>query len=157
MYFVDKQDRLTAALLQREFSLLNRVTDFFDARQHRRDGDELGVEGMCHQARERGLAHTGRTPQDHRVRLARLECEPQRLARAEQMRLAHHGVERMRPQPLRERRRRLGLFEKIVHGKTNIAKRARLLCQRVSFGDDVSAFRRNKLESVGRKLGITLD
>src|SRR5260221_8314581 len=38
-----------------------------------------------------------------------------------------------------------------------LVKRACLLCQRVSFGDDVSAFRRNKLESVGRKLGITLD
>ena len=47
-----------------------------------------------HQPRQRGLADTGRSPQDHRMRLAGLESQPQRLARAEQVRLADDVVER---------------------------------------------------------------
>ena len=50
------------------------------------------------------LPDARRPPQDHRVRLARLEREAQRLARPEQVALADHLVERARAQALGERR-----------------------------------------------------
>ena len=83
---------------------LDRLADVLDAAEHRRHGDELGVEGVGHQARQRRLADAGRPPEDHRVQPARLEGDAQRLAGAEQVLLADHLVERLRPQPLGERR-----------------------------------------------------
>ena len=81
---------------QRDLRPLDRFADVLDAGQHRRQGDEFGVEALGHQARQRGLADARRPPQDHRMRLARLERQAQRLARPEQMRLADHVVQRMR-------------------------------------------------------------
>lgn len=49
------------------------------------------------------------------MRLARLEGEAKRLARAEQVLLADDFVERLRAQRIGERRRRLRSSEKIVH------------------------------------------
>ena len=47
--------------------------------------------------------------------LPRLEREPQRLARPEEVALPDDLVERARPQPLGERRRGLALAEEIIH------------------------------------------
>jgi hypothetical protein len=76
---------------------LHRLADVLDAGEHRRERDELGVEGLGHQPRQRRLADARRPPQDHRVRLARLEGQAQRLARPEQMLLPDDLVERARP------------------------------------------------------------
>ena len=106
VHFIDEQDGVAARLLQLELGALQRFADVLDAGEHRGDRDELGIERLRHQPRQRGLAHARRAPQDHRMRLARLEREPQRFARAQQMRLADDFVERARTQPLGERRRR---------------------------------------------------
>ena len=55
--------------------------------KHGGQRDEVGVEGVGHQARQRGLADARRAPQDHRVRLARGERDRQRLARREEVAL----------------------------------------------------------------------
>src|SRR5690606_4901850 len=67
---------------------------------------ELRVKGVGHQPRQRRLADAGRTPEDHRVRPARLEGDAQRAAGTEQMRLPDHLVDGTRTQSLGERRRR---------------------------------------------------
>ena len=83
VHLVDEEDGAAArAARARPAARLHRLADVLHAGEHRRERDELGVEGLRHQARERGLARAGRSPQDHRVRLAGLEREAQRLARA---------------------------------------------------------------------------
>ena len=105
MHFVDKQNGVTAALLQHELRTLHRFTYVLDAREYCGDSDEICIERMRHQTRERRFPDAGRSPQYHRVRLAGLECETQGLARSEQMRLTDDVVERARPQALCERYR----------------------------------------------------
>ena len=100
---VDEDDRRPARAARR-LRPLDRLADVLDAAEHRRHGDELGVEGVGHEARQRRLAGARRTPEDHRVQPPGLEGDAQRLARAEQVALADHLVERLRPQPFGERR-----------------------------------------------------
>ena len=82
--------------------------------------DELGVERIGHQPRERRLADARRPPQDHRVQLARGERDGERLARREQVPLADDVVDRARAQALGERDARVRDLrtagEEIVHG-----------------------------------------
>src|SRR4030065_22771 len=59
---------------------LDRAAHVLDAGKYRRNRDELGVERLRHQPRQRGLADSRRPPQDHRMRLSPLEREPPRLA-----------------------------------------------------------------------------
>ena len=66
--------------------------------------DELGVECVCHQARERRLAHARRAPQDHRMQPAGVNATRSGLPGAQQVPLSDHLVDRARPQPLGERR-----------------------------------------------------
>jgi hypothetical protein len=84
--------------------MLDRVADVLDAAEHGRDLDELGVESLCHQARQRRLAHARRAPENHRVQPPGVEGRAQRLARRQQMALADHLVERAWAQPLGQRR-----------------------------------------------------
>jgi hypothetical protein len=93
---------------------LHRLADVLDAGEHRRERDELGVEGLRHQARQRRLADARRAPQDHRMRRLRFEGQAQRLARPEQIRLPDHLVERARPHQFGQRRVRFFL-EKVTH------------------------------------------
>ena len=65
----------------RRLRALDRLADVLHAAEHRRDGDELRVEGAGHQPRQRRLADARRAPQDHRMQPARLEGHAQRLAR----------------------------------------------------------------------------
>jgi hypothetical protein len=102
VHLVDEDDRRPTRT-SRRLRPLDRLTDVLDAAKHRRHGDELGIEGVGHQPRQRRLAGAGRAPEDHRVQSAGLECGAQGLARTEQMALADHLVERLRPQPLGER------------------------------------------------------
>src|SRR5688572_28354362 len=116
MHLVDEQDGVAARALQRRLGGLHRLADVLHAREHRRQGDELGVEGLRHEPGEGDLARARRTPQDHRVRIARLEGHAQRLAGPEQMALADDLVDALRAQRLRERRRRLRPPEQIAQG-----------------------------------------
>ncbi|MNT05302.1 hypothetical protein D3C72_1399170 [compost metagenome] len=82
---------------------LHRLADVLDARQHGRQRDELGIERVGHQPRQRGLAHAGWTPQDHRMRLAGGKRHAQRLAGPQQVLLADDLVDGARAQAFRQR------------------------------------------------------
>ncbi len=113
MDLIDEQDGVASRLLQFELGALHGFADLLDPGKYRGNGDELGIECLSHEARERGLAHSRRAPQDHRVRFLRFESKPQRFAGTQQMRLAHDLVERVRPQPLGERRLGFPFGEKV--------------------------------------------
>ena len=104
---VDEQDGVLAAR-QVLLGLVDRRPDILDAGQHRRQRDEFAIEGIRGQARQRGLAHARRPPQDHRVRAARLEDEVQRLALAQQVALADHFADGLGAQGFGQRRRGFG-------------------------------------------------
>jgi len=103
VHFIDEHHRGPPAGRQRGLRALHRLADVLDPAQHRRDGDEGQPEGIGHQSGQRGLADTRRPPQDHRVRPARPEGRPQRLAGTEQVPLADHLVQAPRTQALGQR------------------------------------------------------
>ena len=111
---VDEQDRVLAAR-QVLLGLFDRGADVLHARQHGGQGDEFAAEGIGRQARQRGLAHARRAPQDHRMGLAGLEHQVQRLAGAQQMALADDFVDGARAQGFGQWRGRL-VFEQVIHG-----------------------------------------
>ena len=102
VHFIDKHHRAPARCTHGRRAL-HRFANIFHATEHRRDRDELGIEAISHQPRERGLAHSRRAPQNHRMQPTRLERHAQRFARAEQFGLTDHLVERSRAQALGER------------------------------------------------------
>ena len=69
--------------------------DVLHAAEHRRKRNEIVIEGICRQTRQRRLAHARRAPQDHGMGFAGGKGQLQRLARAEQMLLAHHFLQRL--------------------------------------------------------------
>ncbi|EXI76543.1 MAG: hypothetical protein AW07_00491 [Candidatus Accumulibacter sp. SK-11] len=103
MHFIDEEDRPPATAGTADFGASDRLTDVPDAGKNRRESDEVGSEGVRHQARERRLADSGRSPEDHAVRLSGLEGDGQRLSRPEQVRLADHFGQLPRPQSFGQR------------------------------------------------------
>ena len=76
----------------------------FTPDEHRGDRDELGVERVGHEARERGLADARRPPEDHRVGLARRAARPAAgLPSPSRCCWPDHLLDGLRPQPLGER------------------------------------------------------
>jgi hypothetical protein len=104
VHLVDEDHRAPARRLH-HLGALDRLADVLHTTEHRRHGDELRIEGVGHQPRQRGLAHARRAPQDHRMQPPRIERRAQRLARPEQVLLADDLVERVRAQPLGQRLR----------------------------------------------------
>ena len=82
------------------FGTLHGLADVLDPAQHGADADELRIERIGHQARNRGLAHTRRAPQDAAMRPSRLERQAQRHARPQHMLLADDFRELARAQAL---------------------------------------------------------
>ncbi len=113
--FVDEQDGRAPGLLEHVLGMRDGIADILDAGKNRRERNELGIEGLRHESRQRGFAHARRTPQDHRMQLSRLVGDAQRLVGTEQMPLADDFVQTLRPHQLRKRRRRLPRFEQISH------------------------------------------
>ena len=103
VHLVDEHDGAPPARA-RHLCALDCFADVFHATEHGRNRDELRIETLRHQQRERGLTHTRRAPQDHRMQAARFERGAQRLAGPEQLLLADHLVERFRAQALGQRR-----------------------------------------------------
>jgi hypothetical protein len=103
MHLVHEHDGRAAILVAREARPLHRVADLLHAGEDRRDGDELGVEGARHQAREGGLPDPRRAPEDHRMRPTGTQRHADRLALAQQVLLADHLVDGLRSQALGER------------------------------------------------------
>ena len=108
MHLVDEKNRVPAGLRERRLGARNRVADVLDTGEDCRNGDEVRVECVGHQPRERSLPRSRRSPQDHRVRLARCECDSQRLAGPQQVALADDLLDSLRSQPLGKRRRGIG-------------------------------------------------
>jgi hypothetical protein len=100
---------------------LERLLQVGDAGKHRGELLELVAGLVGQQARDGGLAGAGRAPEDHRGQPMRLGHAPDRPIGAEQVVLAHHLVERGRPQPIGQGRWRLGRqaggFEEVRHGQ----------------------------------------
>ena len=105
VHLIDKDDGAPAALRLPDGGLLNRLADVLDAAQHRRNGDEVRVKTVGHQARQRGFANAGRAPQNAAVRLTRLKRNTQRHVGPQQMLLADHLTEIFGPQALGQWRR----------------------------------------------------
>ena len=101
VHLVDKDDGcLGLETVPGLFGPLDRRADVLDAAEHRADGEELRVEGLRHQARDRGLADPGRPPEDAAVRTPRLEGDAQRHAGTQQMLLTDDFAETVRAQLL---------------------------------------------------------
>ena len=95
------------------------VADLLDAREHGAERDEARLRRVRDDARERRLAGAGRAPEDDRLQEVALDRLAQRLPGREQFLLADELVERARPHPLGERRRRRGAGRRVV-GKQGI-------------------------------------
>src|SRR6267142_1310533 len=104
VHFIHEKDGALSGCRQRLLGPPYGLLDVFDAGKHSGKGDKLRVERAGHEARERRLADPRRPPQDHGMRLARLERKTQRLARSEQMLLPYEFVERFGPQGFGQRR-----------------------------------------------------
>src|SRR5690554_3635187 len=103
MHFVDEQYR-TPALALCHLGRDHRLAYVLDATQYGGNRQELGVETVRHQPGQCRLADTRRAPEDHRMRPARLEGHPQRLARCQQVGLTHDIVQAAGSHALGQRR-----------------------------------------------------
>jgi len=103
MHLVDEENRPPAAARTADFGPGDRLAYVPDSGKNGREGDELGSEGIRHQASQGRLADPGRPPEDHAVRLAGLKGDGEWLALPEQVGLADHFGQRPRPQPLSKR------------------------------------------------------
>ena len=99
---IDEEDGVTPRL-QVALSLLHRGADILHPRKNSRQRNEFMPEGVRRQPRQRGLAHARRPPENHRMRLPRLECQPQRPVRPQQVLLPDHLIQRRRPQQFCQR------------------------------------------------------
>ena len=102
MHFVDKNNG-PASGAPRVFGGGHHVLDLANAAEHRAEGDKFGVRAARDQARERGLAAAGRSPQNHRAEIVAFDGHAQRLAGAEQRLLPGKLLERARTHPLGQR------------------------------------------------------
>ncbi len=105
VHLIDQQQRALpgGAALRR---LLERPLEVGDAGEHGGKLDEMQPRAVGEQARDGGLAHPRRPPEDQRGKAAALQHPRDRALRPEQMVLAHHVLERRRAQPVGERRGR---------------------------------------------------
>ncbi|MNR05910.1 hypothetical protein D3C85_1219610 [compost metagenome] len=88
MHLVDEQDGPAAVLGGVLLRDLDCLTNLLDPGEHRGNRLEMGIGDLGQQARQGGLAHTRRPPEDHRVQRALLQRFAQRLAACQQMLLA---------------------------------------------------------------------
>ena len=110
MDLVDEQQRARAELIAALRGLRDRLADLLDAGVDRRQRDELGLQRLAEQARERGLAAARRAPQQRAMGSSRPGARFDRmLAGREQVLLADQLGERAGPHPLGERLARMAL------------------------------------------------
>ncbi len=114
MHLVHEKDGVAPLLLEGEAGAVHGLADVLHPGEHGGERDELGIEGLGHEARQGGLAHPGRPPQDHGVGLAGLKGEMQGLAGTEQVALADDLLGAPGPQPLGQRRAGR-LLEQVTH------------------------------------------
>ena len=103
MHFVDEYDGASAGA-PCVFGSGHHVFDLSNAAHYRAEGDKFGMRAPRNQARERGLAAAGRSPENHRTEVVGFDGRAQRLSRAEQRLLARKFFERARTHAFGERR-----------------------------------------------------
>ena len=106
---------------------LERLLQVGDAGEHRRQLLELVAGLLGQQPRDGGLAGAGRAPEDHRGQPVRAGHAADRAVGPQQVVLAHHLVEGLRPQPVGQRARRLrrqaGGFEEVASWRQSVSQR----------------------------------
>ena len=105
VHLVDEQHRRMAPR-QLAACALQLGADLLDAGGDRRQLHEAAVGGLRHHGGDGGLAHPGRSPQEHRHRLPVGEAAQRRPGREEVL-LPDDLIQRARPQPHGERRLRV--------------------------------------------------
>ena len=80
------------------------VFDFANAAHYRAEGDKFGMRAPRDQSRKRGLAATGRSPEDHRAVVVSFNGSAQGLSRAKQRLLPGKFFERARTHAFGKRR-----------------------------------------------------
>ena len=104
VHLVEEQDGAPALLPQARPCPLGDLADILHAGGDGRQGLERLLGGAGDEARDRGLARTGRPPQHHRREPVGFDQHPQRATRAQQLLLADDFIERTRPQAGRDGR-----------------------------------------------------
>ena len=102
---VDEQDRALAAERQTVLGLGDQAADLLDSREHGGERREVGPGVRGEEGGKGRLPGARRAPQDHRVKVARLDGGAEQSPGPEQVRLANELVERLRPHPLGQRGR----------------------------------------------------
>ena len=103
MNLVDEKHGTAPALRACVARLVDRSTDVLDAAKHRRHRFEGITRTAGQQTRQRRLAGTGRSPEDHRMQATALDRPAQRLALTQQVLLADITVEPGRPHTISQR------------------------------------------------------
>ena len=98
MHLVDEEHGALALLAQAPLGVGERLADVFDAGGGRRQRDQVLGRGGGQEPGQGRLAGAGRAPQDGGSDPVGLGQRPQRGARADQVLLADHLVERARAQ-----------------------------------------------------------
>ena len=102
---VDEEDRALAAEREALRGLGDEAPDLLDAGEHGGERGEVRLGVRREQGGERRLPGARRSPEDHRVEVARLDGDAKEPPGSEEMRLADELVEALRPHPLGEGRR----------------------------------------------------
>ncbi len=105
---VDEENRAASDPAPGLLGLGHDRADFLDAREDRAERNEPRPRDLCDEARERGLAGSGRAPENDRLQAVVIDGLAQGTTGAEQHLLADELVERPRAHPLGERRGRAG-------------------------------------------------
>ncbi len=92
VHLVHEEHRAAAGGLSMHARPVHRLANVLDPRQHRRQGQKLGLAVGRHQPPQGGLTGAGRTPENHGVGVARVQRAAQRSVRPEQRLLAFHLV-----------------------------------------------------------------
>src|SRR5581483_4593980 len=96
------------AILPRPFGIGHHLLNLFDPGQHGGELDELRLGHVGDDLRQRGLAGSGRPPEDERARVIALDLDAQWLSWPDQMLLANVLVESSRAHPVGEWARGIG-------------------------------------------------
>ena len=125
VHLVQEQERALACRAAANLRGVHHFTHILHARLHGGKLRELGIGRLGYQPRQRGLAGTRRPPEQSAMQGSAFGKAPQRLARAQQMALAHHFGEHSRPHAVGEWSR--GARRLSVHRPTNGAPALRCL------------------------------
>ena len=96
VHLVHEQDSAAASLLGMPVGFLDRIAQVLDSGQHGVDGDEVRAGGVGDDPRQGGLSGSGRSVEDDRGELVRLDRAAQQPARSDDVLLAGHLVQRAR-------------------------------------------------------------